>query len=175
MSSDPTLTRVNYFTGQVLSAADLQAEQHYVLDRLRLRNRHLLGRGVIGGLAVSASNASAVVVSPGYAIDCYGDDIFLQTSTTLPLHSGPNERFVVIEYAEALVSPVPTTDGDTQFTRIVETAKVSIVLADPDADHGNHGPGTPGCGLRHPLTLAHLTLVNGHWRVNLRGRRTITR
>jgi hypothetical protein len=174
MSTDPTPNRVNYFPGQVLSTADLHAEQQYIIDRLRLRNRHLHGWGVVDGLAVSAQGHSAVVVSPGYAVNCYGDDIFLQTSATLTLRSGPNERFVVIEYSEVLASPTPTTNG-TQFTRIVETAKLSVVLAAPDADHVHDGPGTPGCGMRHPLTIAHLVLVNGHWRADPLGRRTIAR
>jgi hypothetical protein len=174
MSSDPNPIRVNYFAGQLLSTADLQAEQQYVLDRLRLRNRHLHGWGVVDGLAVSASGPSAVDVEPGYAIDCFGDDIFLPTRTTLQLRSAPNGHFVVIEYTEVLASPTVTANG-TQFTRIVETAKVSIVLADPAANHAEQGPGTPGCGVRHPLTLAHLTLVKGHWRVDLLGRRAIAR
>ena len=63
--------RVRYFTGQLLSASDLQTEQQYFRDKLRRHNRFLHGPGVVAGLELSVSQegtSSCVVVSPGYGI-----------------------------------------------------------------------------------------------------------
>ena len=58
--------RVRFFSGQLLSAGDLQAEQDYVRDRLRRHNRWPHGWGVVGGLAVSVGR-EGIVVKPGLA------------------------------------------------------------------------------------------------------------
>src|SRR3546814_19593417 len=72
----------HYFTGRVLTARDLRDEQGYVLSRLRLRNRLFHGWGVVCGLDVCSHPDPAcrdryVVVEPGIAIDCCGNDIFV--------------------------------------------------------------------------------------------------
>src|SRR3546814_5938823 len=71
-----------YFTGRVLTARDLRDEQGYVLSRLRLRNRLFHGWGVVCGLDVCyhpdpPCRDRYVVVEPGIAIDCCGNDIFV--------------------------------------------------------------------------------------------------
>ncbi len=45
--------RSRFFTGQVLTADDLQREQDYHRDKARLHNRFLHGWGVVAGLMVS--------------------------------------------------------------------------------------------------------------------------
>lgn len=47
------LTRLRYFHGQALSAADLRREQSYFLDKARLRNRLLHGWGIVCGLEIT--------------------------------------------------------------------------------------------------------------------------
>ena len=76
------MKRVHYYTGMLLSAEDLQAEQDYQREKCRLHNRCLHGYGVACGLAVSVWKGS-VRVSPGVALSCTGDEIVV--SNTIPL------------------------------------------------------------------------------------------
>src|SRR5262245_42984488 len=49
----PEFERLNYFYGQMLSAADFRGEQSYLREKLKLHNRCLHGYGVICGLEVT--------------------------------------------------------------------------------------------------------------------------
>ena len=76
------IERPNYFSGQLLTDADLRAEQDYFIEKNRLHNRYLHGWGVVCGLKVKCypccsghGSSGKVVVEPGYAIDCCGNDI----------------------------------------------------------------------------------------------------
>jgi hypothetical protein len=63
------MERVRFFDGQLLTAADFEAEQKYHLEKRRLHNRMLHGFGVVDGLRVSVAGGTdaTVVVSPGFA------------------------------------------------------------------------------------------------------------
>jgi len=52
--SMPDLTRLRYFNGQMMVANDLQAEQDYFRNKLKLLNRCLHGYGTVCGLKVVA-------------------------------------------------------------------------------------------------------------------------
>jgi hypothetical protein len=83
----PPLERLQYVDGQVLAARDLSATQENN-ERLRaFHNRYLHQTwGVAAGLATAASsNSRAVVVQAGYAIDAYGQSIFVSSETTVDL------------------------------------------------------------------------------------------
>jgi hypothetical protein len=71
------IERPRFFCGQLLTDKDLDAAQHYVMAKNRLHNRYLVGKGVVCGLAVRCApcDSESVVVEPGYAIDCCGNDI----------------------------------------------------------------------------------------------------
>jgi hypothetical protein len=70
------IERPRFFSGQLLTDADLDAAQHYVIEKNRLRNRHLVGSGVLCGLAVRCDPCDGIVnIEPGYAIDCCGNDV----------------------------------------------------------------------------------------------------
>jgi hypothetical protein len=71
--------RPRFFCGQLLTDKDLDAAQRYVIEKNKLHNRYLVGSGVACGLAVRCDpcDECAVVVEPGYAIDCCGNDIVL--------------------------------------------------------------------------------------------------
>jgi hypothetical protein len=72
------LSRTRFFAGQLLSEADLNNEQSYLLAKNRLHNRYLVGTGVVCGLQVVCSNCDGwVTVRAGYAIDACGDDIIV--------------------------------------------------------------------------------------------------
>jgi hypothetical protein len=115
------LKRVRYFPRQLLTAGDLKAEQDYLLERLRRRNRHLLGAGIVSGLRVSVDR-DLIRVEPGMAIDGRGNEIIVESVETLPLP--PHCRFQLeLRYVERLTDPIPAV-GDVaqnhQYSRIEE-------------------------------------------------------
>jgi hypothetical protein len=72
------LDRTRFFSGQLLTDADLNNEQSYVLAKNRLHNLYLHGSGVVCGLQVTCGECPGWVnISPGYAIDPCGNDIIV--------------------------------------------------------------------------------------------------
>src|SRR5258708_1414054 len=72
------LDRPRYFSGQLLTEADLNSEQEYMLAKNRLHNRYLHGSGIVCGLQVTCSKTKgAVTIQSGYAIDPCGNDIIV--------------------------------------------------------------------------------------------------
>ena len=70
------IERPRFFCGQLLTDKDLDSAQQYVIEKTRLHNRHVVGSGVVCGLPVRCDPCNGVVViEPGYAIDCCGNDI----------------------------------------------------------------------------------------------------
>jgi hypothetical protein len=69
--------RPRYFAGQVLDAADLNADQAYVRHKQRLHNLYLHGWGVVCGLEVTCHPDCDgwVRLGQGYAISPCGDDV----------------------------------------------------------------------------------------------------
>lgn len=72
-----TYIRPRFFAGQLLTEDDLALLGDYVVAKNRLHNRALFGPGVVCGLDVHCDPCGGgnVIVSPGYAINCCGDDI----------------------------------------------------------------------------------------------------
>lgn len=90
----PDLARLEYFHGQLLSAADLRTEQSYFREKLKLHNRCLHGHGVVCGLEVRAVEVCDpkrpgpnFIVSPGIALDCHGNEVILRRPQPLNLRS----------------------------------------------------------------------------------------
>jgi DNA-binding beta-propeller fold protein YncE len=88
------LTRNHYFTGKLMVERDFTDEQHYFRERLRLHNQRLHGSGVVCGLAVKQHPSPAcqdryVLLEPGSAIDCCGNDILVVAEDTVDLQSFP--------------------------------------------------------------------------------------
>jgi hypothetical protein len=81
--------RPQFFAGQLLTEEDLQALSDYVVSKNRLHNRYLFGAGVVCGLEVTCHpcGGGIVVVNPGYALDCCGNDIQLACSQELDINS----------------------------------------------------------------------------------------
>lgn len=72
------LERPRYFAGQLLTEAELNSEQAYVVAKNRLHNRYLHGWGVVCGLEVVCSSCDGWVrVREGYALDPCGNDIIV--------------------------------------------------------------------------------------------------
>lgn len=126
------LTRPRYFTGRLLTAADFQAEQDYLREKLRRHTRCLFGFGVVTGLEVALASSSGasqqpvVTVSPGCAIDRNGDVITICEPLLCTLHTRISSGYVVARYFEQAVDPVPAADGSTECSRIEEGAAIEF-------------------------------------------------
>lgn len=83
------LERVNYFPRQLLTADDMTADQQYFIAKMRRHNRYLHGWGVVCGLQVTVAPTNLspwqVVISPGYALGPYGDEIYVPNQVLLDL------------------------------------------------------------------------------------------
>jgi hypothetical protein len=135
----PTLRRVNYFEGRLLSAEDFQAEQEYHREKSRRHNRRLHGCGVVRGLTVSlAGGASrpAITVKPGVGIDATGNQLELDAERSVPIAVKARAFLVVLRYVERPVEPVPSfgTSGDADtmgYARIEEDCELVLLPDDP--------------------------------------------
>lgn len=163
--------RTRYFSGRMLSAEDFQREQDYHRDKRRLHNRLLHGWGVVDGLQVSAARGS-LVLSPGVALDCAGNELVLAEPARLPLPGKAGRYVLTIRYAESAVDPLPDPDGGMPPGVIREEVVVEVCGRHPAPRHGRAG--APGCGEAHALALATLTRRGTRWtvtplKVRLRG------
>ena len=103
--------RLHFFSGQVLSARDLESEQRSTRERMRRHNRLLHGRGVVCGLLVSAAATAKapwrVRVGAGVALSRWGDEITLAAPVCVDLagHRPGRARrlFIAVRYGESLV------------------------------------------------------------------------
>lgn len=72
------LSRTRFFDGMLLAQSDLENEQHFWRMKRRLTNR-ALGDGVVWGLRLSWNDRHrAFHLSPGYALDCCGNDLVVE-------------------------------------------------------------------------------------------------
>lgn len=72
------LERPRFFAGQLLTEAELNSEQAYVIAKNKLHNRYLHGWGVVCGLQVVCHPCDGwVTVKSGYALDPCGNDIIV--------------------------------------------------------------------------------------------------
>ena len=178
MSKSDKLERVRYFTGQILGADDFNTEQNYFIQKHRLHNRYLHGWGVVNGLKITVDKSNAVHVSPGVAIDCAGNELLLCSEQKLAAPAKAGAFYVVIEYRETEVNPVPSASGTGGSTdpainnsRIQEDCRVYITNIDPNVNHTGIGPGTAGCGTPHPVSIARVQKQPKGWKVTGCGRR----
>ncbi len=151
MCADKPLERVHYYSNQLLTADDFACEQSYFLERFRRHNRYLHGWGVVNGLNVVAQNNKTVMVSPGLAVDCCGNEIYLDVAEQAGIPKNSKLFFITIEFAEQPVNRVPSVSSDldapdTQASRIRETSHIAISATDPCANHTEISPGSAGCG-----------------------------
>jgi hypothetical protein len=84
--------RVRYFHGMLLTERDFQEEQLYHQEKRKLANRMLHGWGVVCGLGVKPTtpNSSKVIITPGMALDCLGDEIVVCNDFEIDLKKLPD-------------------------------------------------------------------------------------
>jgi hypothetical protein len=174
-----SLCRMRYFEGQLLSAPDLVAEQEYYLNRWRRHNQWFHGWGVVGGLELCATSG-ALLVTPGMALDCRGDEIVITSPARVPVPiaaTSPPVLYLVVSAHEELagrapLNVVPQTEGASmEWTRIVEVSRLSCVPEDPTQGHKRHCGRWIPCGDAHGIPLGRLRRASGRWRIDSRYRR----
>ncbi len=124
--------RARYFHGMLMTHGDFDVEQIYHNEKRKLLNRMLHGWGVVCGLKVKSTDpvSPCVVVEPGMALDCHGNEILVCEEQTIDLskkicqstltrsqedpcaeyrkiEEGPTTLYVVIKYHESKTDPVP--------------------------------------------------------------------
>jgi hypothetical protein len=140
--------RPRFFGGMLLTEDDLQAAIDYMVAKRKLTNREVFGAGVVCGLTVKPDpcDTRSVLVSPGYAIECCGNDILVSCPETVdiidlvrdlrqrtgvdcgePCDDQPQDSYhLVICYAETPTAPVAPyapddcATGECEFSRISE-------------------------------------------------------
>jgi hypothetical protein len=167
------LKRVNYFAGQLLTEADLTAEQEYQRDVWRRHNRCFHGWGVVCGLDVTARN-SEISITPGLALDCQGDEIVLPAPSKLyaPTHSpGVTLLYVLIKAEEELIDPVPGPGATTEYSRAIERPHLVLDPKDPTSGHVRGQGHGKACGSVHGVPLARVKWERRRWRLDARYKR----
>ena len=148
----------------MLTADDLQREQDYHRDKARLHNCFLHGWGVVAGLRVSVDQG-VVVVAPGLALDCEGNELILPTEERVSLSGLTGRQYVTIRYVELPTSQIPSPSGVVEVSRIKEAVVVQVSSTNPQAGHRALPSGGPGCGQSHDLCLASISKRGSRWRV----------
>jgi hypothetical protein len=71
--------RARYFHGMLMTDRDFREEQIYHNEKRKLLNRMLHGWGVVCGLGIKATSpvSSKIVITPGLALDCHGNEILV--------------------------------------------------------------------------------------------------
>ena len=166
--------RNNYFTGRVLTAADLELEQDYFRQKQRLHNRALHGFGIVSGLEVSRRR-DTLVISSGLALDCEGNEVVVAESQSLPIPQLKSDTsvFLIIHYREWGINPtpVPAADKSSEPTLIEEGFSLAFENSNPNQSHRHQRGRWQSCGKPHGLVLARLRKTSGQWRLDRRLRR----
>ena len=153
--------RNRYFDGKLLVTRDFQGEQSYFKGKQRLHNSMLHGYGTVCGLKIephpnSACRHQYVVLNPGLALDCCGNEIVVREQTIVDLRqeietalrqknlfpeSGnpdPLNVYIRLAYREGDVEQIPALLDDcghgethTEFNRTRETYQLFVDLDDP--------------------------------------------
>ena len=148
------MTRPEFIAGNYLFAEDLLTEQYYRQQRLRRHNRFLHDWGVVCGLQVvpgqDLSRPWAVLVCPGYAIACCGDEIEVLAPAVLDIREHLWSRgqgraaYIGIRYAEVEVRPIPVPspecgcqDTTCAPSRIQDAYQLDVLWQDPDTEQAN--------------------------------------
>jgi hypothetical protein len=158
-----TFLRPNHFLGKLPSVEDLQREQAYHRDKGRLRNRVLFGPGVVSGLHVSVEQ-NEVVVSPGLAYDCQGNELVVAIEHRLPVPVAAGRHVVTIGYAEIAAGAMPMPDGSVEPAYFEETVTIDVVPQCPACPATSVGRRIQGCEPPHAVCIAALRLQGTRWR-----------
>lgn len=134
--------RPRFFAGQLLTEDDLSLLVDYLTGKNKLHNRMLFGPGVVCGLDVGCDpcGAGTVVVGPGHALDCCGNDIVLSCKEKVDVAALVRELRVA---SSGVDCGDPCDDGSRSYGLYVRYEEDPI---DPVTPYATEEPcPTPGC------------------------------
>ena len=134
--------RPRFFAGQLLTEDDLSLLTDYVAGKSRLHNRMVSGPGVVCGLEVGCEpcGGGTVVVHPGHALDCCGNDIVLSCKEKVDVEALVRELRVS---SVGVNCGDPCDDDQRHFGLFVRYEENPV---DPVAPYTTEEPcPTPGC------------------------------
>jgi hypothetical protein len=142
--------RVQYFTGQVLDASDLQAAQDYQNNKRRLDRLSLHGFGIVDRAGSPAfavrthpEKAGWLLVGPGYGFDPRGRDLCLSRPVELSLEGfgGEDKGGPELVYVVAAVSDRnedfyqdPNCPAYQGYRRVHEEIEITLTCLAPTLD-----------------------------------------
>lgn len=175
--------RNRYFDGKLLVTRDFQEEQNYLRGKDRLHNSLLHGTGTVCGLKVEqhpnpACRHQYVLVQPGLALDCCGNEIVVQDEQTVDLRAlieaalrerglfpengapQPANVYLRIAYRECDTEPVPALLDDCgcegsniEHNRTAEGYRLLVDLDEPAGSASD--PLDARLEWRHTLATSH--------------------
>lgn len=176
--------RSGFVSGQLLTPEDFEREQQYVREKLKRHNRTLHGFGIVSGLKVKI-DSGLIVVEPGLALDCEGNEILIETpqSVTPPLASSSeasssvdlhtaylNVRFVedriATECAQAANAVPEAEQASNQAVYVTEGFALEVARENCNRGHRHLRARWLACGQPHPLTIAKLRRRSHGWSVD---------
>jgi hypothetical protein len=169
------LRRLNYTSGQLLTAESLQTEQDYFRSRQQRHNRWLHGAGVVTGLAVTVDRTGRqVIVQPGYALDCAGNELLVESPCAFELAFEDDLLFLALLYQERLAEPVPAPGGLDEgeqflYAVIEEYTLAGLYTENPQPHENQRRQVGTACGAPHPLVIAVLERSSHGWQVRQPG------
>lgn len=131
----PHLERPSFFDGQRLMAHDLEAAQVYNRELRWLHNRSLHGWGIAFGFAIAGSRGDQLVkIDVGYAIDCMGRDLVLDSPIEMPIpvvasasNGGSATYYLTVSYAEDTQLAPITRDGACKASGAVRRPEMPLI------------------------------------------------
>ena len=119
-------SRMRYAHGMLLDDKDFQSEQQYHVSKRKFLNRMLHGAGVVCGLAMKGNkDGQSIEVTPGLALDCAGNEIWVsqpvkvdltsilpprnargESECAEPVTAKPDTYYIGIRYDEKATNPV---------------------------------------------------------------------
>ncbi len=172
------LKRVNYYMGQLLTVEEFKQEQEYHIEKHRRHNRCLHGCGIVCGLEVS-TEGNAICVSPGFALDCMGNEICVYQAAKLRMPQGENATYVGILYTERKTDPAPllgtptAEDEEMQYKRIEESFEITFDPENPFLKHKRGKFGWLPCRTSHAIPLGKLGHRRGRRMIDVKFRRPL--
>jgi hypothetical protein len=121
--------RPRFFSGRVLSAGDLAEEQNYHLRTHRRHLQTLHGSGIAYGLQVKDDTENGTItIEAGLGLDACGREMNLAERATVAIPpESATPAWIVLEYAERMVDPVPvSTDETMEPSRIEEGCRLVV-------------------------------------------------
>jgi hypothetical protein len=175
--SEKGFRRNNFFSGRLLTAADLELEQNYFREKQKLHNRALHGFGIVSGLDVS-HRRDKLLITNGLALDCEGNEIVIAESLSHPFPQlSDGTVFLIIRYHELESNPTLLPDPNKSFAPalIEEGFALSFESSNPNQSHRHQRGRWQACGKPHGLVLARLRNTSGQWRLDRRLRRPVVK